>query len=320
MRYIDVFNGDADGLCALRQLRLAQPVDAQLVTGTKRDTRLLARVAAASDAMVTVLDVSLDRNRTDLDRILRVGARVCYFDHHYAGVIPAHPNLEVHIDTGATICTSVLVDRHLQGRFRAWAIAAAFGDNLGGTARQLAASVGMDATTIERLCALGEALNYNAYGESVDDLLIAPDALYRRLAAYQDPLAFATGDPIAATLCTARADDMARALTVAPIESTPTRAIVVLPGTASSRRVLGSLAHHLASNHPSRAHAVLCPTSDGVALIVSVRSPQGSSSLSADALCRQFPTGGGRIGAAGIDRLPQPMLEQFVRAFSEWAG
>ena len=34
MKFYDVFNGDADGLCALHQLRLAEPRDAVLVTGT----------------------------------------------------------------------------------------------------------------------------------------------------------------------------------------------------------------------------------------------------------------------------------------------
>ena len=33
MRTIDVFNGDADGLCALHQLRLAQPADTNNVHG-----------------------------------------------------------------------------------------------------------------------------------------------------------------------------------------------------------------------------------------------------------------------------------------------
>ncbi|MGB5082223.1 MAG: acetyltransferase, partial [Burkholderiales bacterium] len=37
MRRVDVFNGDADGLCSLRQLRLAEPAESQLVTGVKRD-------------------------------------------------------------------------------------------------------------------------------------------------------------------------------------------------------------------------------------------------------------------------------------------
>jgi hypothetical protein len=45
------FNGDADGLCALQQLRLAGPRAAAgqetLVTGVKRDIALLDRVAAS---------------------------------------------------------------------------------------------------------------------------------------------------------------------------------------------------------------------------------------------------------------------------------
>jgi len=36
MAYYDVFNGDADGICALHQLRLAEPREATLVTGVKR--------------------------------------------------------------------------------------------------------------------------------------------------------------------------------------------------------------------------------------------------------------------------------------------
>jgi len=61
--HFDVFNGDADGICALHQLRLRHPVDAQLVTGVKRDVRLLRRVKAQSGDSVTVLDASLDANR-----------------------------------------------------------------------------------------------------------------------------------------------------------------------------------------------------------------------------------------------------------------
>lgn len=319
MRHIDVFNGDADGLCALRQLRLAEPVDTQLITGTKRDTQLLARVSGAADVQVTVLDISLDRNRTALERVLKEGARVRYFDHHYAGSIPAHPNLESHIDTSAMTCTSALVDRHLQGRFRRWAITAAFGDNLAATAQQLAATIDLHDGDVARLRALGEALNYNAYGESLDDLLIAPDALYRRLAAYDDPLAFDATDPIAATLRQARTDDMAQAATVRPFEASAAGTIVVLPAAAWSRRVLGSYAHHLAATDPSRAHAVLCPSADGLAFVVSVRAPQGNPSVSADRLCRQFASGGGRVGAAGIDRLPNATFDRFVLAFRAWA-
>jgi hypothetical protein len=33
----------------------------------------------------------------------------------------------------------------------------------------------------------------------------------------------------------------------------------------------------------------------------------------ADALCREFPTGGGRAAAAGINHLPQERLADFAR-------
>ena len=46
MTHFDVFNGDADGLCALHQLRLEAPLDSVLITGVKRDIALLQRVPA----------------------------------------------------------------------------------------------------------------------------------------------------------------------------------------------------------------------------------------------------------------------------------
>ena len=58
MRIIDVFNGDADGLCALHQLRLAEPAASELVTGPKREIGLLKRVQASAGDRVTVLDIA----------------------------------------------------------------------------------------------------------------------------------------------------------------------------------------------------------------------------------------------------------------------
>ena len=47
----DVFDGDADGLCALHQFRLKNPAPAKLVTGVKRDIKLLDRVEASTVIM-----------------------------------------------------------------------------------------------------------------------------------------------------------------------------------------------------------------------------------------------------------------------------
>ena len=71
----DVFNGDADGICALIQLRLVEPrPDATLVTGVKRDIQLLGRIPGEDVDRVTVLDISYDKNRGDVDRLLAAGA------------------------------------------------------------------------------------------------------------------------------------------------------------------------------------------------------------------------------------------------------
>ncbi len=106
---IDVFNGDADGICALTQLRIANPVESQLVTGVKRDIKLLDQVQASSGDQVNVLDVSMDKNKQALLRILESGAQVFYCDHHVAGEIPEHRGLDALVNTQPDICTSLLM-------------------------------------------------------------------------------------------------------------------------------------------------------------------------------------------------------------------
>lgn len=313
MTRYDIFNGDADGICALHQLRLAEPAEAVPVTGVKRDIRLLERVSAQAGDELTVLDISLDSNRPALMRALEAGARVRWFDHHFAGEVPTHAGLEAHIDTSAEACTSLIVDRLLGGRYRAWAIAAAFGDGLARVGERLAAEAGLGEDEARLLARLGECLNYNAYGESVADLWFAPEALYRAVHGYADPLAFVREAPEFARLEAGFAEDMARAQALVPEAVGPGAAIVRLPDAAWARRVIGVFAHRLALAHPKRAHALLAARADG-SHVVSVRAPAARPS-GADALCRQFETGGGRAGAAGINQLPAAEVNRFVAAF-----
>jgi hypothetical protein len=318
VRNIDVFNGDADGLCSLRQLRLAEPADAQRVTGPKRDIGLLERVKADPGDLVTVLDVSLERNRAALLGLLERGVRVRYFDHHFAGEIPAHANLEAVLDTSPESCTSVLVDRYLKGRFRAWAAVGAFGDNLDEVALRLGSSLAYGATELEKLRELGRSLNYNAYGESESDLLIRPGQLYELLAKYEDPLHFAAKEKIFKRLQGLMHADLDAAISVSPQWTGERAGAYLLPDRPSSRRVLGAFANHLAHIDPRRAYAVLAPKAKG-GYIVSVRVP-ASAGLSADAFCRQFPTGGGRREAAGVDDLPEGRTQEFIDRFGAAFG
>lgn len=314
MACFDVFNGDADGLCALHQLRLADPRDAQLVTGVKREIDLLRRVEAGPGDRVTALDISFDKNRADVLRLLNAGAGITYFDHHFAGDIPSHAALDVHIDTSPDVCTSLLVNTHLQGQFLAWAVTAAFGDNLHASARAAADPLGLDEARVERLCLLGECLNYNGYGVSEDDLFFHPAELYRRVRPYADPFEFIEHDEAFATLETGMNEDLANARGVKPDSVSERAALFLLPNTAWARRVSGVFGNELARGFPERAHAVAMQLDDGTYRI-SVRAPL-SRKEGADVLCRAFPTGGGRAAAAGINALPEAMLEEFATALN----
>jgi hypothetical protein len=311
----DVFNGDADGLCALQQLRLREPRDAVLVTGVKRDIALLERVPAGSGDRVTVLDVSLDKNRTRLLALLERGAEVAYFDHHFPGEVPRHPRLEVHIDTAPDKGTSLLVDEHLGGAHRSWAVVGTFGDNFDAAARRAATPLGLGEADLGRLRALGIYLNYNGYGASVADLHFAPDALFERLRPYEDPLEFIRADPAFAALEAGYRDDMARAEALPAELETGRHALYLLPDAHWARRVGGVLGNRLAQEAPERAHAILTRL-EGGGFVVSVRAPLRAP-RGADALCRRFPGGGGREAAGGINRLPDDLYPEFVRAFTE---
>ena len=309
MRFYDIFNGDADGLCALHQLRLAEPHSATLITGVKRDIALLARVTPEPGDELTVLDVSLDTNRQALLGALRIGARVRYFDHHFAGEIPLHALLEAHIDPSATVCTSLIVDRHLGGRYRAWAIVAAFGDNLRAQAYSAASALGLEHADVEALRELGECLNYNAYGANVADLHFHPAALYLRMQPFADPLAFCAQAPELEVLRRASADDLKLA-TALPIEDVGNDAVVVfMPEAAWSRRVAGTFANELARRHPHRTVALLVRS--GAGYQVSLRAAEHGKPA-VHSLARQFESGNGRARSAGIQFLPEPDVARLL--------
>lgn len=315
MAYIDVFNGDADGICALHQLRLAEPVESALVTGVKRDIGLLKRVEAAEGDTITVLDISLDKNRDALVQLLVRGARVRYFDHHFPGEIPEHTHLSATIDTAPDTCTSLLVDAHLQRKYRAWAVTAAFGDNLDDSARRAAEPLGLSEAQLAQLRELGICINYNAYGATPEDLHFRPEALFRRLQPYADPFVFLAEDETFSRLRSGYRDDMAKTGALKPELETDRYALFVLPAEAWARRVSGVYSNQLAQDYPARAHALLTRLPQG-GYVVSVRAPL-TAKTDADVLCRQFPTGGGRKAAGGINQLPAELFDAFAHKFAQ---
>jgi len=189
-----------------------------------------------------------------------------------------------------------------------------FGDNFEAAARRAAAPLGLDEAQLATLRELGVCLNYNAYGARLEDLYFTPDELFRRLRPHADPFAFIAADPAFGTLRAGYAEDMARARALKPKLADDRHALHILPAEPWARRVSGVLANRLAGISAERAHALLTRLPTG-GFTVSVRAPTASGT-GADALCRRFPTGGGRRAAAGIDYLPDDGYDEFVRQFT----
>lgn len=318
MHYTDVFNGDADGICALQQLRLDEPrPEAHLLSGVKRDIALLTQVTEERNTSFTVLDISLDKNRESLNTILLAasGNTVFYVDHHYAGEIPDSKGLTVHIDPHPLTCTSLIINQLLEGKFALWAIVGAFGDNLDESAEQLAQQLGVEEPALAQLKETGILLNYNGYGASLEDLFFHPEDLFRQVQPYINPLDFYADAEALQTLKKGYQSDMEQALSFPPMHQDTSGRVYQLPAQAWSRRVAGVYSNTLARQQPELAHALLTENADQ-SLRISVRAPLCNRN-GADALCRQFPSGGGRAAAAGINALPADQLDNFIRAFSE---
>ncbi|CAA6800571.1 MAG: Acetyltransferase [uncultured Thiotrichaceae bacterium] len=316
MTQYDVFNGDADGICALIQHRLANPADSELVTGVKRDIALLNRVAATEGDQVTVLDISMDKNTEGLDKLLSAGASVFYVDHHLASNIPDHPALEAIIDTSADTCTSLLMDDYLQGQYREWAVVAAFGDNMLQSAIKRAKSLAISEQELEQLKRLGISINYNGYGSSLDDLHFHPAQLYQAMVAYTSPFDFINDTSSHyQTLQAGYDDDMQKTTSLKPTIEKTHMAVYQLPNEVWVRRVSGVFGNQLANQYPERAHAIITPhVEDGY--VVSVRAPLNNLDHAGE-LCKQFPTGGGRKGAAGINQLAESDVDAFIELFDK---
>ncbi|CAI2288994.1 DHH family phosphoesterase [Vibrio parahaemolyticus] len=309
----DIFNGDADGIIALLQLRLADPIDSQLITGVKRDIKLVEKVDVQAGDELTVLDISMEKNMAGLEQALAQGAHVFYADHHKAGDIPQHGNLDAHIDLDANMCTALIVDKLLEGRFHTWAITAAYGDNLIAKADALADQAGLNNEQKAQLKELGTLINYNGYGSKVDDLHFHPADLYRALVQYISP--FEVIEDKASPyyqLQLAYQQDMDAAQAVPATYESDTLKLFDLPNTAASRRISGVYGNWLANQNPDSAHAVLTENADGT-YTVSLRAPLNNKQ-GAVAVCGQFSTGGGREAAAGINALRKEDVNAFIDA------
>ena len=199
----------------------------------------------------------------------------------------------------------------LEGKYRDWAITAAFGDNLTDTAKTLAQKTNLNSSQVGKLQELGELLNYNGYGRKVEDLWFSPEELFRKMQEHQSPLDFYGQAPEFLALREGYAEDLRRAEETPTIFENSNLQIYQLPDAAWSHRIVGTFSNLLARNQPEQAQVVMVEKSEKTQL-VSVRSPK-KHPYGADEICLQFE-GGGRPAAAGINDLPLAKFEDFKHA------
>lgn len=313
----DLFNGDADGIFSLLQLRQVDPrPNARLVTGVKRDIKLFPRIADHVQAgdRITALDISMAKNTKGLLQSLEAGAEVLFIDHHQTGDIPEHDNLEALTSDAKEICTAVLTDQYLDGAKSGWAVCGAYGDNFQGLAQRIAKARNLQ-PPLSQLRELGELVNYNAYGLTPEDLHIHPADLFNILLTYPGPVAFLEDDhPIFERLQTGYRDDWDVAQRAREVDISDAGQILSLPARAASNRISGLFGNALVDEDPELAFAVLTELPDGEHYRVSIRAPRDRATPPASDLAIRFG-GGGRAAAAGIDQLSESDLPDFVDAF-----
>ena len=162
---------------------------------------------------------------------------------------------------------------------------------------------------------LGVCINYNGYGDTVEDLHFHPADLYREFVKFADPLALIASQPPAwQKLHDGYEADMASGLEAPALTENKCSLVVKLPDEPWARRVSGVLGNELANRNPDKACAIVTGSADG-SYMVSIRAPLNNRT-GADELARQFPTGGGRKAAAGINALPANQLEEFLEIIS----
>ena len=309
--HYDIFNGDADGIISLLQLRLSSPLKSTLVTGVKRNIQLVQTISVNAEDSVTVLDISMEKNIVALLNALDNGASVFYADHHRSGNIPEHENLTALIDLDANTCTALIVDKHLKGEFHDWAICAAYGDNLIAKADSLSAAAGHTKEQSALLKELGTLINYNGYGADIADLHFDPADLYQALLAYTSPFdVFEDKQSPYYQLQAAYQEDLEKALAIPALHQSHLLKVFELPDEKWSRRISGVYGNLLANKEPSSAFAVLTKNQQS-GYLVSLRAPLNNKQGAGD-ICSQFETGGGRAAAAGVNHLPIALLQQFI--------
>jgi hypothetical protein len=162
-------------------------------------------------------------------------------------------------------------------------------------------------------------MNYNGYGASLEDLFYHPAELYKLAAPYKSAFDFIKerGD-VYKTLTGGYQSDLDQGLNITPVRSNDKAAMIMLPNEQWARRISGVLGNELANQYPDRAHAILTEREEQVddkpTYLVSIRAAKNNL-VGADTIAVKFG-GGGRKGAAGIDRLLETEIDTLWAEFT----
>lgn len=315
LKQIDVFNGDADGLCALQQYRLNFPMLAHRVTGVKRDIQLLEKISDYENSQLNVFDISFDSNFEGVRQLLARNNRIIFFDHHSASMRFDHPDLELHCNSDSQTCTSLIVCDYTEARYTDWALVGCYGDGLDQKADQLAKQWGYSQLQCAQFRELGRLLNYNAYGDTLSDLYFSPYALAQQMQHYQSAQDFINSSDVFRVLQQGFASDMQVLADIHPTLQTEKLCLYILPDTASARRLSGTLATKIQQEQAARSVAMLSHIPGGYRISIRSAAPEEKP---AALLAQEFMTGGGRAAAAGINLLPVADYAGFSRRFVEY--
>ncbi len=307
-RAFDICAGDADALCAVLQWRLHEPKVAQMVSGPLCVTDSLGNFPVFPGDELLVCNVPIQVSRTPVTQTPARHATVQYLDCRGPASLLWHLQAKGTIPTSAKVCSSLLVNHLLQGKFRGWALVGAYGSAVQFDSEAQALAPGCSAGERKRLQQLGEAISYNAGVLHPRYVYMEPAHLYAQLARYDDPLDFLQAEPVAAELDGVFQSDLQKALAWKPYWKDAHATVYVLPDEGWAYRVARQLKSRLAVLNPGRAIAVLSPAGSG-----SVRvAVQSGLDVRATVAPKKWL----------IEKLPLNEVDNFVGAFSAsgWGG
>ena len=162
---------------------------------------------------------------------------------------------------------------------------------------------------------IGFVVNYNSYGQTVEDLFYSPETIAGAARACgPDIFNFVKQGDIFATLLENFNADMSSAVCQEPFAISKNGVIYTLPNEPWTHRIMGSFSNHLVSTNKDLACAIAVLNSDGtyrISVRSSINNPYGAGNL-----CGKFD-GGGREKAGGINNLPESDIVSFKEEFEK---